>query len=474
MNQQKQHDDALTDIFGSEQMLDPAPAQFIPKGKTRPEIAYQLVKDETYPQTQPRLNLATFVTTYMDEYATRLMNEAIDVNYIDETEYPRVAVMCGRCINIIANMWNTPEQNEWKAGALGIGSSEACKLGGVAAWLRWRKRRQAEGKPFDKPNLVMSTTFQVVWEKFCQLWQIEMRTVPVTLEHTTLDPEEALAACDENTICIVPIAGVTWTGLNDDIEALDKALDAYNQKTGYEIPIHVDAASGGFILPFLNPDEKWDFRLKWVLSISTSGHKYGLVYPGLGWVVWKDKKYLPDEMAFSVNYLGANITQVGLNFSRPAAQILGQYYNFIRLGYEGYREVQQNSMDVATYCHDEIGKMNCFRNYADKLVNPLFIWYMDEEYDKQSKWTLYDLQATLQQSGWMVPAYTLPKNLEDVIVMRIVVRQGMSRDMADMLLGDIRNAVAEFEKLEYPTPSRLKYEKSERQKGRVYTHTHQC
>ena len=474
MNQQKQHDDALTDIFGSEQMLDPAPAQFIPKGKTRPEIAYQLVKDETYPQTQPRLNLATFVTTYMDEYATRLMNEAIDVNYIDETEYPRVAVMCGRCINIIANMWNTPEQNEWKAGALGIGSSEACMLGGVAAWLRWRKRRQAEGKPFDKPNLVMSTTFQVVWEKFCQLWQIEMRTVPVSLEHTTLDPVEALAACDENTICIVPIAGVTWTGLNDDIEALDKALDAYNQKTGYEIPIHVDAASGGFILPFLNPDEKWDFRLKWVLSISTSGHKYGLVYPGLGWVVWKDKKYLPDEMAFSVNYLGANITQVGLNFSRPAAQILGQYYNFIRLGYEGYREVQQNSMDVATYCHDEIGKMNCFRNYADKLVNPLFIWYMDEEYDKQSKWTLYDLQATLQQSGWMVPAYTLPKNLEDVIVMRIVVRQGMSRDMADMLLGDIRNAVAEFEKLEYPTPSRLKYEKSERQKGRVYTHTHQC
>ena len=474
MNQQKHNDDALTDIFGSEQMLDPAPAQFIPKGKTRPEIAYQLVKDETYPQTQPRLNLATFVTTYMDEYATRLMNEAIDVNYIDETEYPRVAVMCGRCINIIANMWNTPEQSEWKAGALGIGSSEACMLGGVAAWLRWRKRRQAEGKPFDKPNLVMSTTFQVVWEKFCQLWQIEMRTVPVTLEHTTLDPQEALAACDENTICIVPIAGVTWTGLNDDIEALDKALDQYNQKTGYEIPIHVDAASGGFILPFLNPDEKWDFRLKWVLSISTSGHKYGLVYPGLGWVVWKDKKYLPEEMAFSVNYLGANITQVGLNFSRPAAQILGQYYNFIRLGYEGYREVQQNSMDVATYCHDEIGKMNCFRNYADKLVNPLFIWYMDEEYNKQAKWTLYDLQASLQQSGWMVPAYTLPKNLEDVIVMRIVVRQGMSRDMADMLLGDIRNAVAEFEKLEYPTPSRLKFEKNERQRGRVYTHTHQC
>ena len=223
----------------------------------------------------------------------------------------------------------------------------------------------------------MSTGFQVVWEKFCQLWQIEMRTVPLTLDHPTLDIGEALKACDENTICIVPIAGVTWTGLDDDIEGLDKALDAYNAKTGYEIPIHVDAASGGFILPFLHPEKKWDFRLKWVLSISTSGHKYGLVYPGLGWVVWKDKKYLPDEMSFSVNYLGANITQVGLNFSRPAAQILGQYYNFIRLGFEGYKEVQQNSMDIAKYCHEQIGKMPCFRNYAKEVVNPLFIWMMD-------------------------------------------------------------------------------------------------
>ena len=463
-------ENVTTAIFGSKKMLTPAPTEFIPKNKTAPEIAYQLVKDETYAQTQPRLNLATFVTTYMDDYATRLMNEAIDVNYIDETEYPRVAVMCGRCINIMANLWNTPEKAEWKTGALGIGSSEACMLGGVAAWLRWRHRRQAAGKPIDKPNLVMSAGFQVVWEKFCQLWQIELRTVPLTLDRITLDPKQALDMCDENTICIVPIAGVTWTGLNDDIEALDKELDAYNAQTGYEIPIHVDAASGGFILPFLNPEVKWDFRLKWVLSISTSGHKYGLVYPGLGWVVWKDKKYLPDEMSFSVNYLGANITQVGLNFSRPAAQILGQYYNFIRLGFEGYKEVQQNSMDVAQYCHDEIGKMPCFENYADKLVNPLFIWYMKPDYDKKAKWTLYDLQAKLQQSGWMVPAYTMPKNIEDLVVMRIVVRQGMSRDMADMRLGDIRTAVAEFEKLDYPTTSRIAYEKQEKQLGRVFTH----
>ena len=457
-------------IFGSKVMREPAPAERIPQHRTRAEIAYQMVKDETFPQTQPRLNLATFVTTYMDDYGTKLMNEAVGINYIDETEYPRVAVMCGRCINMVANMWNTPEKGDWKTGAVGIGSSEACMLGGVAAWLRWRERRKAEGKPYDKPNLVMSTAYQVVWEKFCQLWQIEMRTVPITHEHPTLDIDAALDMCDENTICIVPIMGVTWTGMNDDVEALNTALDEYNDRTGYNIPIHIDAASGGFILPFLNPEKKWDFRLKWVYSISTSGHKYGLVYPGLGWVVWKDKKYLPKDMSFSVNYLGASISQVGLNFSRPAAQILAQYYNFIHLGVEGYTEIHSNSMDIAKYCHKAIGKMPCFKNYSETLENPLFIWTMDPDYEKGAKWTLFDLQDKLMQSGWMVPAYTMPKDIEDMVVMRIVVRQGMSRDMADMLIEDITNAVAELEKLEYPTPTRIAAQKSEKQKGKVYTH----
>ena len=462
--------DAETDVFSSLEMREPAPAEYIPKHKTPAEIAYQMVKDETFPQTQPRLNLATFVTTYMDDYGTRLMNEAVGINYIDETEYPRVAVMCGRCINMVANMWHSPEKAEWKTGAVGIGSSEACMLGGVAAWLRWRERRKAAGKPYDKPNLIMSSAYQVVWEKFCQLWQIEMRTIPITHKHPTLNIEEVIETCDENTICVVPIAGVTWTGMNDDIEALNDALEQYNRITGYDIPIHVDAASGGFILPFLNPDKKWDFRLKWVLSISTSGHKYGLVYPGLGWVVWRDKAYLPAEMSFSVNYLGASISQVGLNFSRPAAQILAQYYNFIHLGEEGYREIHSNSMAIAEYCHKAIGGMPCFRNYSEELENPLFIWYMEPEYGKKAMWTLYDLQDKLMQKGWMVPAYTMPKDIEDMVVMRIVVRQGMSRDMADMLINDIRDAVSELEKLEYPTPTRTAARKNEKTKGRVFTH----
>lgn len=457
-------------VFGSHRILEPAPCDTIPQHPTSPETAYQMVKEETFSQTNPMLNLATFVTTYMDKHATKLMNEAININFIDETEYPRVAVMSGKCINILANLWNTPEQAKWKAGAVGIGSSEACMLGGISAWLRWKNRRKQAGKPHDKPNFVISSGYQVVWEKFAQLWQIEMRTVPLSEEHTTLDPQQALKMCDENTICIVPIQGVTWTGLNDDVEALNNALDKYNKHTGYNIPIHVDAASGGFILPFTDPERRWDFRLDWVVSISTSGHKYGLVYPGLGWVIWRDKSYLPSEMSFSVNYLGSEIYQVGLNFSRPAAQILGQYYNFIRFGYEGYKAVQENCMEIARYMWSEIGKMPQFSNYAKEVVNPLFIWHLNPEYDKTAKWTLYDLQARLQQSGWMIPAYTLPANLTDIVVMRAVVKQGFTRDLADMILADICSAVKEFEKLQYPTSTRLAYEKQEKLKGRVFTH----
>lgn len=461
---------ATAAVYGSEEMLRPAPTRTIPEEMMLPEIAYRMVKDEAATEISPRLNLATFVTTYMDDYATRLMNEAIAVNYIDQTEYPRVAVMASRCINIIANLWHSPEKSESMTGAVGIGSSEACMLGGVAAWLRWRHRREREGKPTDRPNLVISSGLQVVWEKFCKLWQIELRQVPITLEKRTLDANDAIAMCDENTIAVVAIAGVTWTGLNDDVEALDRALEEYNKRTGLDIPIHVDAASGGFILPFISPDTKWDFRLKRVASISTSGHKFGLVYPGLGWVVWRDKSYLPDEMSFSVNYLGAEVTQVGLNFSRPAAQILGQYYNFIRLGRKGYTSIHRNSMEIARYCHERIGAMPYFENYAEEVVNPLFVWSMSKEYDRKAKWTLYDLQARLEQNGWMVPAYSMPESIEDMVVMRIVVRQGMSRDMADMLLRDIEDATKELDALTYPTTSRLQQERKERQMGKVFTH----
>ncbi len=462
--------DAKSDAFGTNAMLQPAPVEKIPDGPTLPEVAYQMVKDETFAQTQPRLNLATFVTTYMDDYATKLMNESISINYIDETEYPRVAVMCQKCINIMANLWNTPETNKWKAGALAIGSSEACMLGAIAAWKRWIERRKKAGKPYDKPNFVISTGYQVVWEKFATLWNIEMRQVPLSLEHTTLDVDQAVKMCDENTICVVAIEGVTWTGLNDDVEALDAALDKYNSATGNEVCIHVDAATGGFILPFLFPEKKWDFRLKWVLSISTSGHKFGLVYPGLGWVIWKDKKYLPADMAFTVDYLGAEVTQVGLNYSRPAAQILGQYYQFIRLGFEGYKNVQYNSLEVAKYLHSQLALMPEFVNYADDVPNPIVTWLMKPEVQKTAKWTLYDLQDKLMQHGWMVPAYAMPANIQDMVLMRVLCKQGFSRDMCDQLLNDIKSAVAELNALEYPTPTRIAMEKNTPLVAKTFNH----
>lgn len=461
-----------TPVYSSPTMLSKSPDQTLPPNSTSEEIAYRMVKDETYSQINSKLNLASFVTTYMDDYGTKLMNEAIDLNYIDETEYPRIAVMTAKCINIMANLWNTPEKETWKTGALAIGSSEACMLGGVAAWLRWKNERVAAGKPTDKPNFVISSGLQVVWEKFAQLWQIELRTVPITAQNPTLDVKKAVEMCDENTICVVTIMGVTWTGLNDDVESLNTALLEHNKKNNYNVSIHVDAASGGYILPFLEPEKRWDFRLELVLSISTSGHKFGLVYPGLGWVIWKDKNYLPDAMSFSVNYLGANITQVGLNFSRPAAQVLGQYYQFIRLGFEGYKSVQSSCMEMAKYAHKEISDMHPFEPYSSKVVNPLFIWSMKAEYNISAKWTLYDLQDELQKSGWMVPAYTLPEMLEDIVVMRIVVRNGMSADLINMLLVDIKNAVTKFEALEYPTTTRIALDKGNHPKKKGFHKSH--
>ena len=459
----------ITPVFGTDEEARVAPKYEMPEGMMPGEVAYQIVHDEAMLDGNSRLNLATFVTTWMDDYARKVMTENMDKNMIDKTEYPQTAEIERRCVNILAKLWNSPEK-PYCTGTSTVGSSEACMLGGIAALKRWQKRRKAKGLPIDKPNFIISTCMQVVWEKFAIYWDVEMRMIPVTAEKITLDPQDVIKACDENTICVVPIQGVTITGLNDNVKEINDALDKLNTEKGWEICIHVDAATGGFIHPFIDPETIWDFRLKWVLSISVSGHKFGLVYPGLGWVCWKGKEYLPEEMSFSVNYLGANITQVGLNFSRPAAQILGQYYQFIRLGFQGYKEVQYNSLQIAKYIHSEIAKMVPFVNYSEDVVNPLFIWYLKPEYAKNAKWTLYDLQDKLSQHGWMVPAYTLPSKLEDYVVMRVVVRQGFSRDMADMLLGDINNAITELEKLEYPTPTRMAQEKNLPVEAKMFNH----
>ncbi len=458
----------ITPVFGTDEEARVAPKYEMPEGMMPGEVAYQIVHDEAMLDGNSRLNLATFVTTWMDDYARKVMIENMDKNMIDKTEYPQTAEIERRCVNILAKLWNSPEK-PYCTGTSTVGSSEACMLGGIAALKRWQKRRKAKGLPIDKPNFIISTCMQVVWEKFAIYWDVEMRMIPVTAEKITLDPQDVIKACDENTICVVPIQGVTITGLNDNVKEINDALDKLNAEKGWEICIHVDAATGGFILPFINPETVWDFRLKWVLSISVSGHKFGLVYPGVGWVVWKDKQYLPEEMNFAVNYLGANIPSISINFSRPGNQVLAQYYQFMRLGKEGYKKVQQNCLNVCLYLKEQLKKMGIFEFFSNDMPNPLFIWTLKK--DPNRKWTLYDLSDALHVEGWQVPAYTMPKAMEDVVIMRVVVRQGTGFDLADLLMEDIKRCVNQLNQLKEPTNSAIMWAKKEPQKPRGFNHS---
>lgn len=455
-------------IFGTDLERRVAPRFEMPRVASSGESAYQLVHDEAMLDGNSRLNLATFVTTWMDDYARRIMTENMDKNMIDKTEYPQTAEIERRCVNILAKLWNSPEP-PYCTGTSTVGSSEACMLGGISALKRWQERRREKGLATDKPNFIISSCMQVVWEKFAVYWDVEMRMVPVTREKITLDANAAIAMCDENTICIVPILGVTLTGLNDDVRELDAAVDKLNKAKGWEICIHIDAATGGFILPFTEPELIWDFRLKWVLSISVSGHKFGLVYPGVGWIVWKEKKYLPKDMNFAVNYLGAEIPSISINFSRPGNQVLAQYYQFVRLGFEGYREIQQTCLDVCYILKKQLGEMGIFEFLSDKMPNPLFVWTLKN--DPKRKWTLYDLSDALHVEGWQVPAYTLPASMEDVVVMRVVIRQGTGKDLANLFIEDVRRCVAVLNELQNPTNSAEKWNKKIPQSPKGFNHT---
>jgi len=324
-------------------------------------------------------------------------------------------------------------------------------LGGLALKRRWQHSRKEAGKDTTKPNLVMSSAVQVVWEKFCNYWDIEARYVPISDEHPTLDGQNVIDYLDENTIGVIAIMGVTYTGAYEPVAEIAKALDAYQAKTGLDIPIHVDGASGGFIAPFLQPDIEWDFRLDRVKSINTSGHKYGLVYPGLGWVVWRTKEDLPEDLIFNVSYLGGNMPTLALNFSRPGAQVLLQYYLFLRLGFQGYKTVQQTTQDVAMYLSKNIGQIPAFTMLSDGSAIPVFAWQLTPGHTKN--WTLYDLQQRLRARGWLIPAYPLPDNKSDQVVQRIVVRNGMNMDLASNLLRDIQTEVDYLDSLDGPLPA---------------------
>ncbi|MGC0362256.1 glutamate decarboxylase [Rhodococcus sp. 27YEA15] len=422
----------------------------MPEGQTLPDTAYQIIHDEAMLDGNARLNLATFVGTWMDDHATRLYTETFDKNMIDKDEYPQTAAIEDRCWKILADLWGSPDP-ENAIGTSTIGSSEACMLGGLALKRRWATARRAAGKSTESPNIVLSSAVQVCWEKFCNYFEVEPRWVPVSEEHIVLDGHDLDKYVDENTIGVVAIMGVTYTGMYEPVADIAKALDKIQQDTGLDVRIHVDGASGAMIAPFCQPDLVWDFRLDRVASINTSGHKYGLVYPGVGWIVWRDTEALPESMVFHCSYLGGNMPTLALNFSRPGAQVLLQYYMFLRLGKEGYRQVQQLSLDIAQYLSSEIAKMGAFDLVSDGSDIPVFAWRMKPGHTQN--WNLYHLSDRLRLKGWLVPAYPMPDNLTDVTVQRIVVRNGLSRDLAAALIEDLRNEVAYLDNLEGPMPA---------------------
>lgn len=418
-------------------------------GQLLPETAYQIVHDEAMLDGNARLNLATFVSTWMDNEAKLLYAESADKNIIDKDEYPETAAVEERCWKILADLWHNPDVDN-AIGTSTIGSSEACMLGGLALKRHWQTRRRAEGKSTEAPNLVLSTAVQVCWEKFCNYFEVEPRWVPINQEHLVLDGSDLEKYVDENTIGVVAIMGQTYTGLYEPVSLISEKLDEIQKSTGLDVKIHVDGASGAMVAPFCQPDLEWDFRVDRVVSINTSGHKYGLVYPGVGWVIWRDTEALPESMVFHCSYLGGNMPTIALNFSRPGAQVLLQYYMFLRLGREGYRQIQQGSLDVAQFLSGEIANMGPFVLVSRGDTIPVFAWRLADGYT--DKWNLYDLSDRLRMKGWLVPAYPLADDLVDVTVQRIVVRAGLSRDLAGALLEDIKMEVAFLEELDAPMP----------------------
>jgi glutamate decarboxylase len=416
--------------------LDP-PKHRLAAGSVPPDVAYQLIHDELLLDGSARLNLATFVTTWMEPQARQLMADCADKNMIDKDEYPQTAELERRCVAMLADLWNAPAPEE-ATGCSTTGSSEACMLAGLALQRRWAAR---VGDRSRRPNLVMGANVQVCWEKFCRYWDVEPRIVPMEGDRFHLDAASAVAQCDEDTIGVVAILGSTFDGSYEPVAEIAAALDALAERGGPDVPIHVDGASGAMIAPFLDPELAWDFRLPRVASINTSGHKYGLVYPGVGWVLWRDAAALPEELVFNVNYLGGNMPTFALNFSRPGAEVVAQYYTFFRLGREGFRAVQQSARDVATYLSSAVEELPELRLLSRGDELPVFAFTTTSA---AQGWDVFAVSRALRERGWQVPAYTFPADREDLSVLRVVCRNGFSHDLADLFLSDLRAAVQQL------------------------------
>ncbi|WP_328398133.1 glutamate decarboxylase [Streptomyces sp. NBC_00390] len=427
-------------------MTSAPPTHRLPDGPLPPSTAYQLVHDELMLDGNSRLNLATFVTTWMEPQAGVLMSECRDKNMIDKDEYPRTAELERRCVAMLADLWHAPDPTS-TVGCSTTGSSEACMLAGMALKRRWAKRNGDRYPRSARPNLVMGINVQVCWEKFCNFWEVEARLVPMEGDRFHLDPQAAADLCDENTIGVVAVLGSTFDGSYEPVADLCAALDALQERTGLDIPVHVDGASGAMVAPFIDEDLVWDFRLPRVASINTSGHKYGLVYPGVGWALWRSPADLPEELVFRVNYLGGDMPTFALNFSRPGAQVAAQYYTFVRLGRAGYRAVQQTARDIARGLAERIEALGDFQLLTRGDELPVFTFTTAPDV---TSFDVFDVSRRLREQGWLVPAYTFPKNREDLSVLRMVCRNGFSADLADLLMDDLLQVLPELRRQQEP------------------------
>jgi glutamate decarboxylase len=429
-------DQVVVPTYARRGLAEPVPRYELPEAGLDPSVAYQLIHDELTLDGNPTLNLATFVTTWMDDEAGKLMAETLNKNAIDWDEYPQCVELQDRCVNMLARLFGAPEDAR-TIGCATVGSSEAIHLGGLAMKWRWKAARDQDGRGSGQPNLVMGANVQVCWEKFARYFDVEPRYVPLRKDRFVIGVDEAMTLVDENTIGVVGILGSTYTGEYEPIAALAAALDERQERDGLDVPIHVDAASGGFVAPFLSPELEWDFRLPRVKSINVSGHKYGLVYPGVGWVVWREVDDLPKDLIFEVDYLGGSHANFSLNFSRGASQIVAQYYNFLRLGKAGYRQVMDALSSTARWIAGELTRRDEVRIIADGRDLPVVCFSLIGSPAP----SVFDLSALLRRRGWIVPAYKMAPDAEDVEVLRIVVREGLSRDLAAELVHDIGAAL---------------------------------
>jgi glutamate decarboxylase len=428
-------------------MVD-VPRDHLPEQPMLPQTAFEIVRDEVMLDGNARFNLATFVTTWMDDEADRLYLATFDKNMVDKDEYPQTAEIEARCVRMLGDLWHAPHAVD-SVGTSTTGSSEGCMLAGLALKRRWQQARQAAGVPADRPNIVMGGNVQVVWEKFANYWEVEPRYVALEGDVFHLTADRLREHVDAHTIGVVAVLGSTMDGSYEPVQEICATLDEYQAETGVSVPVHVDAASGGFIAPFLQPELVWDFRLDRVVSIQASGHKFGLVYPGVGWVLWRGREFLPDDLVFHVNYLGGDMPTFALNFSRPGAQVVLQYYQFLRLGKEGYRLVQRTCQDVAVHIARTLTSMPEFRLISSGTDLPVVTFSLAPDV---TGYDVYDLSRKLREHGWLVPAYTMPPKRDDLAVLRVVVRNGFSHDMAELFLRDLRTAVAWLDGLESPMP----------------------